>query len=161
MVRALSTFGILSCAFLLCFAGKDERPNILFIFTDDHATQAISAYGGMLADIAPTPNLDRLAGEGILFRKCYVTNSICGPARAVIQTGKYSHLNGFRQNGDQFDGTQPTAPKYLQKSGYQTAVIGKWHLASTPTGYDHFEVLKGQGSYYNPMLITKVVIPFT
>ena len=100
MVRALSTFGILSCAFLLCFAGKDERPNILFIFTDDHATQAISAYGGMLADIAPTPNLDRLAGEGILFRKCYVTNSICGPARAVIQTGKYSHLNGFRQNGD-------------------------------------------------------------
>jgi len=157
MVRALSTFGILSCAFLLCFAGKDERPNILFIFTDDHATQAISAYGGMLADIAPTPNLDRLAGEGILFRKCYVTNSICGPARAVIQTGKYSHLNGFRQNGDQFDGTQPTAPKYLQKSGYQTAVIGKWHLASTPTGYDHFEVLKGQGSYYNPMLITNGV----
>ena len=154
MVRAFSRLGLLSCTFLLSLGGKEERPNILFIFTDDHATQAISAYGGMLADIAPTPNLDRLAGEGILFRKCYVTNSICGPARAVIQTGKYSHLNGFRQNGDQFDGTQPTAPKYLQKSGYQTAVIGKWHLASMPTGYDHFEVLKGQGAYYNPMLIT-------
>ncbi len=131
-----------------------DRPNILFIFTDDHATQAISAYGGMLADIAPTPNLDRLADEGVLFRKCYVTNSLCGPARAVIQTGKYSHLNGFRQNGDRFDGSQPTAPKYLQKAGYQTAIIGKWHLASTPTGFDHFEVLQGQGQYYNPMLIT-------
>jgi arylsulfatase A-like enzyme len=131
-----------------------SRPNILFIFTDDHATQAISAYGGMLADIAPTPNLDRLAEEGMLFRKAYVTNSICGPARAVIQTGKYSHLNGFRRNGDRFDGSQPTAPKYLQKGGYQTAIVGKWHLASTPTGYDHFEVLKGQGAYYNPMLIT-------
>ena len=107
-----------------------------------------------LADIAPTPNLDRLANEGMLFRKCYVTNSICGPSRAVIQTGKYSHLNGFRRNGDKFDGSQPTAPKYLQSAGYQTAIIGKWHLESTPTGYDHFEVLQGQGEYYNPMLIT-------
>ena len=82
----------------------DQRPNILFLFTDDHATQALSAYGGPLAKIAPTPNLDRIAKEGILFRKCYVTNSICGPSRAVIQTGKYSHLNGFRNNGDTFVG---------------------------------------------------------
>ena len=144
----------LSCGAFVVPRSFSDRPNILFIFTDDHATQALSAYGGMLADIAPTPNLDRIADEGILFRKCYVTNSICGPVRAVIQTGKHSHLNGFRQNGDRFDGSQPTAPKYLRKAGYQTAIIGKWHLASTPTGYDHFEVLKGQGAYYNPMLIT-------
>ncbi|MDC0276035.1 sulfatase [Verrucomicrobiales bacterium] len=131
-----------------------ERPNILFMFTDDHATQAISAYGGPLAEIAPTPNLDRIAAEGMLFRKCYVTNSICGPSRAVVLTGKYSHLNGFQVNGDTFDGSQQTAPKLLQKAGYQTAVVGKWHLKSVPTGFDHFEVLKGQGQYYNPVLLT-------
>ncbi|MGY8641601.1 MAG: sulfatase family protein [Verrucomicrobiales bacterium] len=131
-----------------------ERPNILFMFTDDHATQAISAYGGPLAEIAPTPNLDRIAKEGMLFRKCYVTNSICGPSRAVVLTGKYSHLNGFQVNGDTFDGSQQTAPKLLQKAGYQTAVVGKWHLKSVPTGFDHFEVLKGQGHYYNPGLLT-------
>lgn len=131
-----------------------SKPNILFIFTDDHATQALSAYGGMLAEIAPTPNLDRIAEEGMLFKRAYVTNSICGPSRAVIQTGKYSHLNGFRRNGDRFNGSQPTVPKYLGNAGYQTAIVGKWHLASTPTGFDHFEVLKGQGAYYNPMLIT-------
>ena len=155
VLSALRSVLILIVALSFClprFFG--ERPNILFIFTDDHATQAVSAYGGMLADIAPTANLDRIADEGILFRKCYVTNSICGPSRAVIQTGKHSHLNGFRQNGDRFNGSQATAPKYLRQAGYQTAIIGKWHLASTPTGYDHFEVLKGQGAYYNPMLIT-------
>ncbi len=151
-----SRFSIRFAAFAaLCLAPlAHARPNILFIFTDDHATQALSAYGGMLADIAPTPNLDRIADEGMLFKRCFVTNSICGPARAVIQTGKYSHLNGFRKNGNRFDGSQPTAPKYLRQAGYQTAIVGKWHLASTPTGYDHFEVLRGQGAYYNPMLIT-------
>ena len=131
-----------------------DRPNVLFLFTDDHATQAISAYGGALAEIAPTPHLDRLAEEGMLFRKCYVTNSICGPSRAVVLTGKHSHLNGFRKNGNTFDGSQQTLPKLLQKAGYQTAMIGKWHLGSLPTGFDHYEVLKGQGQYYNPMLIT-------
>ena len=125
VIRRTLTLIVALGFFLPRFYG--ERPNIVFIFTDDHATQAISAYGGMLADIAPTPNLDRIANEGILFRKCYVTNSICGPVRAVIQTGKHSHLNGFRQNGDRFDGSQPTAPKYLRKAGYQTAIIGKWH----------------------------------
>ena len=134
--------------------GAERPPNILFLFTDDHATQAISAYGGPLAQIAPTPNLDRIAREGKLFRKCYVTNSICGPSRAVVLTGKYSHLNGFRTNGDRFDGSQQTVSKLLQQAGYQTAIVGKWHLGSTPTGFDHFEVLKGQGQYYNPMLIT-------
>ncbi len=131
-----------------------DRPNILFIFTDDHALNAISAYGGPLAGVAPTPNLDRIAGEGMRFDNCLVTNSICGPSRAVILTGKYSHLNGFRSNGDTFDGSQRTVPKLLRKAGYQTAIVGKWHLKSTPTGFDHFEVLRGQGQYYNPMLIT-------
>lgn len=131
-----------------------ERPNILFLFSDDHATQAISAYGGALAELAPTPSIDRIAKEGMLFRKCYVTNSLCGPSRAVVLTGKYSHLNGFRQNGDTFDGSQQTVPKLLQKAGYETAIVGKWHLKSEPTGFDHYEVLRGQGQYYNPVLIT-------
>ena len=128
-----------------------QQPNILFLFTDDHATKAISAYGSTLIN---TPGFDRIADEGMRFDRCLVTNSICGPSRAVIQTGKYSHLNGFLVNGDKFDGSQQTAPKLLQKVDYQTAIVGKWHLASLPTGFDHYEVLKGQGSYYNPMLIT-------
>ena len=135
-------------------SAADERPNILFIFCDDHATQAISAYGGPLANVAPTPNIDRIAKEGVLFKKCYVTNSICGPSRAVVLTGKYSHLNGFTKNSDTFDGSQQIAPKLLQKAGYSTAIVGKWHLKSEPTGFDHFEVLKGQGEYYNPRLRT-------
>ncbi|MAG93659.1 MAG: sulfatase [Planctomycetaceae bacterium] len=131
-----------------------ERPNILFIFTDDHALNAISAYGGPLAEIAPTPHIDRIAKEGMLFRHCLVTNSICAPSRAVVLTGKYSHLNGQLTNKKEFDGSQQTAPKLLGAAGYQTAIVGKWHLKSTPTGFDHFEVLKGQGQYYNPMLLT-------
>jgi len=150
MIRKLFPVLLLCCF----YASAAERPNILFLFTDDHATQAISAYGGPLSEIAPTPHLDRIAKEGMLFRKCYVTNSICGPSRAVVLTGKYSHLNGFRTNGDVFDGSQQTAPKLLQKAGYQTAIVGKWHLGSEPTGFDHYEVLKGQGQYYNPGLLT-------
>lgn len=127
------------------------RPNIVFIFSDDHAYQAISAYGGRLANVAPTPHLDRLAREGILFDRCYVTNSICGPSRAVVQTGCYSHRNGFYSNGgDVFDGSQTTFPKLLQSAGYQTAIIGKWHLVSDPQGFDHWNILYGQGLYYNP-----------
>ncbi|MBT5816454.1 MAG: sulfatase [Opitutales bacterium] len=128
-----------------------EKPNIVFVFSDDHATQAVSAYGGILKHVAPTPHLDKLADSGMLFARCLVTNSICGPSRATILTGKYSHLNGFVVNeGTEFDGTQQTFPKLLRKVGYQTAVIGKWHLGSEPTGFDHWEVLPGQGSYYNP-----------
>ena len=135
-------------------AAKDERPNILFIFTDDHALNALSAYGGPLAKLAPTPHLDRIAKEGMLFRHCLVSNSICAPSRAVILTGKHSHLNGQRTNKDTFDGSQQTVSKLLQRAGYQTAIVGKWHLKSTPTGFHHFEVLKGQGLYYNPLLFT-------
>ena len=141
-------------AFLLVVtmtAQAAQQRNILFIFTDDHATQSISAYGSKLNK---TPNLDRLAKEGMLFRRALVSNSICAPSRAVVLTGKYSHLNGQRTNKDVFDGSQQTAPKLMRKAGYQTAIVGKWHLKSTPTGFDHFEVLKGQGSYYNPMLLT-------
>jgi arylsulfatase A-like enzyme len=131
-----------------------KQPNILFIFTDDHALNAISAYGGPLAKISPTPHLDRIAKEGMMFNNCLVTNSICAPSRAVVLTGKYSHLNGQLTNKNVFDGSQQTVPKLLKKKGYQTAIVGKWHLKSTPTGFDHFEVLKGQGQYYNPMLFT-------
>lgn len=131
-----------------------DRPNILFIFTDDHALQAISAYGGRFQKIAPTPNIDRLAKEGMLFRNSFCGNSICGPSRASILTGKHSHLNGFMDNDSgRFDGGQQTFPKLLQKAGYETALIGKWHLVSQPTGFDHWEILPSQGNYVNPDFI--------
>lgn len=130
--------------------GFPEHPNILFIMTDDHAAHAISAYGSR---INTTPHIDRIANEGMRFLNCFCTNSICAPSRAVILSGQYSHLNGVRDNVDSFDGTQLTFPKLLQKAGYQTVMIGKWHLKSDPTGFDYWNVLPGQGSYYNPDLI--------
>ena len=135
----------------LSISAKD-KPNILFIFTDDHAYQSIGAYGGILKPHVKTANIDKLAAEGMMFKRCYTTNSICGPMRAVIQTGKYSHNNGFLVNGNKFDGTQQTFPKLLKSAGYTTAVVGKWHLGThmAPQGYDYSEVLIGQGPYYNP-----------
>jgi len=130
-----------------------SKPNIIFMMADDHAVQAISAYGHEIGKIAPTPNIDRIAENGVIFNKSYCTNSICGPSRAVILTGKHSHMNGFRQNGNVFDGSQETIPKILQKSGYETAIIGKWHLHGVPQGFDHWEILKEQGNYYNPEFI--------
>jgi arylsulfatase A-like enzyme len=128
------------------------RPNILFIMSDDHAYQAIGAYGSR---VNQTPNIDRIAREGMRFDRCFVTNSICGPSRAVILTGKYSHLNGFATNERQaFNGAQQHVAKILQAGGYQTAVIGKWHLVSDPTGFDHWHILQGQGPYYNPVMKT-------
>ena len=124
-----------------------KRPNILFIFTDDHGYQAISSYG---SNRNKTPNIDRIASEGMRFDNCFVTNAICGPSRAVILTGKHSHLNGFMTNGNRFDGSQQTFPKLMRQKGYQTAVFGKWHLKSDPTGFDDWKVLLGQGPYYNP-----------
>lgn len=153
MAKHLSIF-ILTLFVSVLARAEDKRPNIVFVFSDDHATQAISAYGGRFAKIAPTPNLDRIATEGMRFTRCMVTNSICGPSRATILTGKYSHKNGFFMNeATRFDGSQQTFPKLLQKGGYQTAIIGKWHLASDPTGFDHWDVLPGQGSYYNPNFV--------
>jgi arylsulfatase A-like enzyme len=137
------------------------RPNIVFIFSDDHAPHAIGAYakdpsmpfGQWMAGVESTPRIDQLAAEGTRFRRSFCTNSICGPSRAVILTGKHSHKNGFRSNADEFDGSQPTFPKLLQAKGYRTAVLGKWHLKSTPEGFDHWDILPGQGDYYNPMMI--------
>jgi arylsulfatase A-like enzyme len=130
-----------------------KRPNILFIFSDDHAYQAISAYNDP-RKLIQTPNIDRLANEGIRFNRCFVTNSICGPSRATVITGKYSHMNGFYNNtNSRFDGTQATMPKLLQTAGYQTAIVGKWHLVTDPTGFDYWEILPGQGIYYNPPMI--------
>lgn len=139
-----------AAGFAASCAGQKKQPNILFIFSDDHAYQAISAYGGRLKDIAPTPNIDRLANEGIRFDRCYVTNSICAPSRATILTGKHSHLNGVIDNRVEFDGSQLTFPKLLREQGYQTAIVGKWHLKTEPTGFDYWQVLPGQGHYYNP-----------
>ena len=127
-----------------------QPPNIIFIMTDDHAKNAMSLYG---SDLIKTPNLDRIGKEGMVFNRSYVTNSICGPSRAVFLTGKYSHLNGFRDNSDQFDGSQMTYPKILQDNGYYTAVVGKWHLKSVPQGFDYWNVLIDQGDYYNPTMV--------
>ncbi len=137
------------CASAATEAGK---PNIVLIFADDLTVQAISAYQHPLK-LLETPHMDRLARDGMRFDRCLVPNSICGPSRAVILTGKYSHLNGFIDNRSRFDGSQQTFPKLLQKAGYQTAVIGKWHLVSDPTGFDHWHILPGQGIYYNPPMI--------
>ncbi|MEX1224317.1 MAG: sulfatase, partial [Pirellulales bacterium] len=150
LALAWSAFGIgTGCA------NENKQPNIVFIFADDHAYQAVGAYESYLQEVVRTPNIDRLADQGMLFQQCFVTNSICGPMRAVIQTGKYSHLNGFMRNGNKFNGNQTTFPKLLQKAGYQTAVIGKWHLGEhqAPQGFDYSEVLIGQGPYYNPPML--------
>jgi arylsulfatase A-like enzyme len=130
-----------------------DRPNIVFIFSDDHAYQAVSAYGDP-KKLIETPNIDRIAREGVRFDRCVVPNSICGPSRATVLTGKYSHINGFYNNtNSKFDGTQVTFPKLLKAAGYQTALVGKWHLVSEPTGFDFWQILPGQGIYYNPPMI--------
>jgi len=131
---------------------NSERPNILFIMSDDHAYQAISAYSDRLIH---TPHIDRIADEGMLFTNACVTNSICAPSRAVILSGKHSHLNGKIDNIFPFDTTQITFPQILQNAGYQTAMFGKLHFGNTPKGFDQFKILPGQGWYYNPDFITK------
>jgi arylsulfatase A-like enzyme len=148
----------LVCALLLCLlstpavraqadrAGAAHRPNIVFIMSDDHAWQAISAYG---SDRNTTPNIDRLAREGMRFDRFFVGNSICAPSRATMLTGLHSHANGVSTNGDRFDGSQTNIAKLLGASGYRTAMIGKWHLKTEPTGFDFYDRLVGQGHYYN------------
>ncbi len=132
-----------------------RRPNILYIMSDDHAAKAISCYGGMLKAVWRTPNIDRISAEGMRLDNCFVTNSICTPSRACIMTGKYSHRNGVYTLGDDFDREQQSAAILLQRSGYQTAVIGKWHLHTEPNGFDYYNVLPGQGRYYDPVLKEK------
>jgi len=133
-------------------ADVPQRPNILYIMSDDHAYQAISAYG---YGLNKTPGIDRIAQAGMLFRNNFVGNSLSGPSRAIVLTGKFSHMNGFYDNqaGSVFDGSQTTFPKLLQKAGYQTAIIGKWHLGSRPTGFDYYYIHVGQGTYYSPVMV--------
>ena len=132
-------------------AAAGQRPNILYIMSDDHAAHAVGAYGSA---INKTPNLDKLASQGMKFENAFCTNALCGPSRATLLTGKYNHLNGFRSNsGEIFDGSQQTFPKLLQAAGYSTAVIGKWHLESDPTGFDYWCILPGQGVYKNPFFL--------
>ncbi len=146
MKQALTVLPLLTLAAQAM--AQQQRPNIVYIMTDDHTAQMMSCYGNSYMQ---TPNLDRIAQEGVLFRHSYVANSLSGPSRACMITGKHSHKNGFTNNEHGiFDGSQQTMPKLLQAAGYQTALIGKWHLISTPTGFDHYEILHGQGEYYNP-----------
>ena len=131
-------------------AKSATRPNIIFIMADDHGYQAISAYSNRLIN---TPNIDRIGREGAVMRNAFVTNSVCSPSRAVILTGKYSHINGMHDNGTLFNGGQETLPKILKANGYRTAIVGKWHLFTEPTGFDHWNILPDQGHYYNPQFI--------
>ena len=151
-IRDMS-LGAASLALLPPFSldrARGPRPNILYIMSDDHAYQAISCYG---TGLNKTPNIDRLAREGVRFSSSFCTNSVCAPSRAVLLTGKYSHQNGVIDNIETFDGAQQTFPKILQQAGYSTALFGKWHLKSDPTGFDYWNILPGQGVYYNPDFI--------
>ena len=140
----------LFCSLQTLGAGPSkDRPNILFFFSDDLTTQAISSYRyGM--DLPPTPNIDRIASEGILFENSFCGNSICTPSRGTVMTGLHSHKNGIVNLGGALDPRRPTWPKALKKNGYTTAIFGKWHMKTRPVGFDAWDVLSGQGSYYNP-----------
>ena len=145
--------GVTSCK--KAEAKEPAKPlNIVYIMTDDHTAQMMSCYDKRFAD---TPNLDRIAADGLRFTNSFVANSLSGPSRACMLTGKHSHKNGYTDNTicEAFDGAQPTFPKYLQKAGYQTAIFGKWHLESLPTGFDRWEIVPGQGDYYNPDFIVE------
>ena len=137
-----------------CSSPSTQKPNILFIMSDDHAVNAIGCYNMRLSKIAQTPNIDKLASEGMRFSNCFTTNSICSPSRATILTGKYSHLNGVYCLNQNFE-EQPTSATVLQAAGYQTGVFGKWHLLSRPIGFDDFKVLEEQGRYENPQFVEK------
>lgn len=149
MKLRLACAGI-AAALALAGCGAGGRPNFIYIMTDDHAAHMLSAYGSA---IASTPNLDRIADGGMLFENAFVTNSLCAPSRAVLLSGKYSHRNGQLSNRDTFDGSQQTFPKLMREAGYETALIGKWHLKSDPAGFDYWKVLPGQGRYHDPEFI--------
>lgn len=127
-----------------------QRPDIIYIMSDDHDAAAISVYNKLFIQ---TPNIDRIANEGARFTNAFVGNSICGPARATLLTGQHSHMNGMKDNRTRFDSSKITLPKLLQQAGYQTAIVGKWHLHSYPTGFDYWKILPGQGLYFEPRII--------
>jgi len=137
--------------FAASFANAADKPNILYIMSDDHAAHAIGAYGGRLAKLDPTPNLDRLAREGVRLANCFCTNAICVPSRATIITGQYSHKNGARTLNNGIKPEHQIVPRLIKEAGYETAVVGKWHLKHEPAVFDHYFVLPGQGSYFNPI----------
>ena len=150
-IACLSLAGVAIMPFASCEKAQEEKPmNILYIMCDDHSYQTISAYDCRYIN---TPNIDRIAADGVRFTNSFVANSISGPSRACMLTGKHSSANGFTDNKSSFDGSQQTYPKLLQAHGYETAVIGKWHLTSEPTGFNHWDILIGQGDYYNPVFI--------
>jgi arylsulfatase A-like enzyme len=135
---------------LLAVSSQAQQPNIIYIMSDDHDADAISAYN---KKFIITPNIDRIGNEGMRFTNCFVGNSICSPVRATVLTGQHSHLNGIKDNRTPFDGSKITLPKLMKEAGYQTVLIGKWHLHSLPTGFDYWAVLPGQGLYYSTRLI--------
>lgn len=142
------TFLLAISAAAICNAAA---PNVLFIMSDDHAAHAIGAYRGRLAELNPTPTLDRLAKEGALLTNCFCTNSICTPSRATIMTGQYSHINGVTTLNGKIDPPRQHLARLMKQAGYETAMVGKWHLKSEPAAFDFYTVLPGQGSYFNPV----------
>lgn len=153
----MNSKSILSLAALSCVTAAyaqqqkaQQHPNIVYIMCDDHAYQCISAYGSALSKLAPTPNIDRLAERGMRFDRAFVENSLSTPSRACLMTGQYSHQNGQRQLGEGIDTTRTFFTELLQEAGYQTAVVGKWHMGCDPKGFDYYHVYNDQGQYWNP-----------
>ncbi|MCF7568770.1 sulfatase [Sabulilitoribacter arenilitoris] len=145
-------FSIITIFIMTACTIEQQQPNIIFIMADDHAAHGLSCYG---SNIIKTPNIDRIADEGMRFTQAVGVNSLCSPARAALITGKHSHNNSVKQNNEVFNGSQQTFPKLLQASGYETAIIGKWHLRSLPTGFNYYKVLDAHGSYFDPEFIEK------
>jgi len=149
--RSLLAMAALQAMPLSIFAqNTGDRPNILYIMCDDHAIQAISAYGSPISKLAPTPNIDRLAERGMKFNQAFVENSLSTPSRACLMTGLYSHQNGQRQLAEGIDSTKTFFSELLQGAGYSTAVVGKWHMGCDPKGFDYYHVYNDQGQYWNP-----------
>ncbi len=166
--RSANITSLLACAFILasvarCIAqettARERKPNILYIMADDHAAHGIGAYGGRLADLDPTPHIDRLAREGVRLTNCFVSNSICTPSRATIITGQYSHRHGCYGFANGIETERQTLPRLMKQAGYETAMVGKWHLIHEPGAFDFYSVLAGQGSYFNPVFRTHADSP--
>ena len=150
-MNSTATYSVVMLSMLLfAQSALADKPNILYIMSDDHTSQAVGAYGSRLAELNPTPTIDRLAKEGILFENAFCTNSICSPSRACVLTGQYNHTNGVYDLAGKVDPESQYLPIEMKKAGYQTAMIGKWHLKVEPASFDYYCVLPGQGKYHDP-----------